>query len=247
MVEFLTTSGVSSSLEKIVGTAQKRLVLISPYLQFPQILFERLQQADKRGVQIVFVYGKEELKEEQQDKLKQLQNLSLYFYENLHAKCYLNESDMIITSMNLVDYSEKNNREMGILLHRSTDEKLFSEAKCEVDSILYASRKRGFALKKLESAPPRARSDSRGSEETGHCIRCNAPIPSDRDKPYCPACFSTWVRYANPEFKEKHCHLCGKPAPVSMAKPLCNSCYVKHQNDDWAKPIVDTFRKLFGW
>ncbi|MFH1015689.1 MAG: hypothetical protein V1771_01655 [Chloroflexota bacterium] len=71
MAEFLTTSGVSSNLERIVGGAQKRLVLISPYLQFPAILFERLQQADRRGVQIVFIYGKKELKDEEQSKLKQ--------------------------------------------------------------------------------------------------------------------------------------------------------------------------------
>jgi len=240
MAEFLTTSGISSNLEKIVAGAQKRLVLISPYLQFPQILFERLQQADKRGVQIVFIYGKEELKGEQQSKLRQLQNLSLHFYENLHAKCYFNEADMIITSMNLLDYSEKNNREMGILIHKATDERLFNEAKCEADSILYASSREGLRLQKTQLR-------RQVSEDAGHCIRCNAPIPPDRDKPYCPKCFSTWIRYANPEHKEKHCHLCGKPSPVSMTKPLCNSCYVKHQNDAWAQPIVDTFRKLFGW
>jgi hypothetical protein len=246
MTEFLTTSGVSSNLERIIGGAQKRLVLISPYLQFPAILFERLQQADRRGVQIVFIYGKKELKDEEQSKLKQLRNLSLHFYENLHAKCYLNESDMIITSMNLVEYSEKNNREMGILIHRSADEKLFDDARCEADSILYSSRKVELVPRRPQAAPQKAQPRRQGSEETGHCIRCNASIPLDPNRPYCNECFSSWVRYGDPYYEDKRCHLCGKSFPASMAKPLCNSCYVKHQNDDWAQPIVDTFRKLFG-
>ena len=149
--------------------------------------------------------------------------------------------------MNLVEYSEKNNREMGILIHRDSDVKLFSDAKCEVDSILYASQEVGLTPERSGATPLKVQPRSQRSEKIGHCIRCNTSIPPDRAKPYCPSCFSTWVRYANPEYKEKHCHLCGKPATVSMARPLCHSCYVAHQNDDWAKPIVDTFRKLFGF
>ncbi len=34
--------------------------------------------------------------------------------QNLHAKCYLNEKAAIITSMNLYDFSQVNNNEMGV-------------------------------------------------------------------------------------------------------------------------------------
>jgi len=227
MAEFLTTSGVSSNLEKIVGGAQKRLVLISPYLQFPAILFERLQQADRRGVQIVFIYGKEELKDEQQSKLKQLRNLSLYFYENLHAKCYLNESDMIITSMNLVEYSEKNNREMGILLHRSgdADRSIFDAAVQETQSILSSAIKHG--LQKTGKEPAHFERRTKGS-----CIGCGEEIPLDIDKPYCYECYSEWqdLDDGDPDCEERFCHICGKKASTSKSKPLCRSCYNKSQN-----------------
>jgi phosphatidylserine/phosphatidylglycerophosphate/cardiolipin synthase-like enzyme len=238
MAEFLTTNEIASSLEQIIEGSQKKIVLISPYLQLPQILFERLQDADRKKVQIIVVYGKDELKPEERAKLNRLSNLSLHYYKNLHAKCYFNEESMIIASMNLIEFSEKRNRELGVLIRKSTDEKLFGEARCEADSIVYFSTREPLVQQKEQSRQT--------TREKGHCIRCNAPIPPDRDKPYCPGCFSTWIRYANPEYKEKHCHLCGKPAVVSMARPLCRSCYLEHQNDDWAQPIVDTFRRLFG-
>ena len=42
-------------------------------------------------------------------------HVHLYFSKNLHAKCYLNEKKMIITSMNLYEFSQVNNREMAFL------------------------------------------------------------------------------------------------------------------------------------
>ena len=41
---------------------------------------------------------------------------------------YLNESKLIITSMNLYEYSE-NNREMGVLIEKSVDNKVFKDVK----------------------------------------------------------------------------------------------------------------------
>ena len=36
--------------------------------------------------------------------------------KNLHAKCYLNEKEALLTSMNLYEYSQEHNDEMGILV-----------------------------------------------------------------------------------------------------------------------------------
>lgn len=49
---------------------------------------------------------------------------NIYFYDNLHAKLYFNENTALITSMNLLDYSIKNNLEIGCLLNRGETKKM---------------------------------------------------------------------------------------------------------------------------
>lgn len=57
------------------------------------------------------------------------------FYEKLHAKCYLNEDVGIITSMNLYEFSELNNREMGISVDANIDYEVYKQITAEIDSL----------------------------------------------------------------------------------------------------------------
>ncbi|MBI9034967.1 MAG: hypothetical protein JEZ03_10900 [Bacteroidales bacterium] len=136
MAEFLPTSGVSYNLEDIILKAKKVIYLVSPYLKLSKTLYERLLDADKRGVQIIVVYGKSDLKSEQKEQLYELEHIELYYFDNLHAKCYFNENKMVLTSMNIYEFSEKNNREMGILIDRNEDAKLYNDAAGESLSIV---------------------------------------------------------------------------------------------------------------
>lgn len=140
MSTFLRTSGISYNIEEIVLNARNKLVLVTPYIKFSQILYERLQERANDGVEIVIVYGKSELTREQEKSIKSIKGISLYFLSNLHAKCYLNEDTAIITSMNLYEFSEKNNREMGILISRIEDEATYNDTLLEINSILNASK-----------------------------------------------------------------------------------------------------------
>ncbi|WP_375324044.1 phospholipase D-like domain-containing protein [Flagellimonas sp. GZD32] len=114
MSKILSAIESSNSIEQVISEAEEHIVIVTPYLKITTPLMSRLSQADKKGVKIILVYGKEELKREQKDKLKGLKNLNLYFLKNLHAKCYLNESSGILSSMNLYEYSQVNNWELGI-------------------------------------------------------------------------------------------------------------------------------------
>ena len=67
------------------------------------------------------VYGKEALKPSVFKQLKQLKHIKLLYLKNFHGKCYFNEKSMVITSLNLYDYSEQNNRELGVLITREDD------------------------------------------------------------------------------------------------------------------------------
>ena len=139
MAEFLTTTGNSFYIEKIILNAREKLILVTPYLNLSKTLTERLIDADNQDISITIIYGKSELNKKEQAKLENLNNLELYFCENLHAKCYLNEHSMVITSMNLYEFSEKHNREMGIFITQADDKDIYDESLREIDSILSIS------------------------------------------------------------------------------------------------------------
>ena len=229
MAKFLTTSGVSHKIEEIITGARSRLVLICPYLQLSKTLLERLKDADSRKVKIMIVC-KGELRDNQKSLLSELSNLDLYYSENLHAKCYLNENLMVITSMNLYEFSEKTNREMGVLISRDRDEDLFNEAEKEVKSILDSS-KRVQLGKQISDDNLIHKPTKEGYAEHNHgfCIRCRRRINYDPDRPYCRECYHVWAEFENPLYPEEHCHKCGKPEATSMDKPLCRPCYLKEQ------------------
>lgn len=233
MAEFLTTKGTSSHLERIIMNANKKLVLVSPYLSISKYLLERLQDADSRGVQITLIYGKEKDKPEEIQKLQVLQRLLLYYHQDLHAKCYCNEYELVITSMNLHQFSEKANREMGVLLRKDEDNGIYSEAFKEVQSILDSAEQIRIKSPSSLAAAGKAVLGFAGAladtladtPNRGHCIRCVRVIELDPKRPYCAECYAIWAEYKKKTYTEKYCHECGKAAKSSMARPLCSACY----------------------
>lgn len=156
MGKFLTTAGVASAIEDIIRKSSAYFVIVTPYLKLSKAIELRLKDANNRKIQMTLIYGKTELFPEQMEKLKQLQHLDLYYCDNLHAKCYHNEHSLVISSMNLHEYSEKNNIEMGVLLDKEQDKEVFEEALLEIESIKNASmllKTRVFAPKLMESHP----------------------------------------------------------------------------------------------
>ncbi len=244
MTKFLTTDGISSEITNIIRNARSQVTLITPYLKLSDTLFERLKDADRQSKKINLVYGKDDLKPDEKSKLQQLANLSLYFSKDLHAKCYYNEECMVIASMNLHEYSQQHNKEMGVLLSLKDDHDVFNEALTEAKFIVSNADKdspiRSVLSKaakmvksvvdsatKDEPKRPKSRSYSHKSrtKHKGYCIRCGTVIPYDPEKPLCRDCFLEWDVFGNPDYEEHCCHACGKRALTTMAKPECNSCY----------------------
>ena len=128
MATFLNTSGTTFYLEELIKGARKHLTLVSPYLKLKTRVRQLLVDANDSGIELDIIYGKGELPHEEQEFLSTLDNADIRYCENLHAKCYLNETVAIITSMNLYDFSQVNNNEMGILLRREEDTHCYDEA-----------------------------------------------------------------------------------------------------------------------
>lgn len=234
MADFLTTAAIVQKIEGIITSAQKKLVLVSPYLQLSRNVLERLQDADRRKVKLVLICREKDLKEGERETLLKLENLELFYSENLHAKCYFNEKGMVITSMNLYEFSQQN-REMGIFLTKR--EQAYKDAFHETNSIIAAAQKQtsrvrrdsGRAAAGIAERVAEKLRKSRKAKKTskGYCIRCAEVIDHNPEHPLCSSCYSSWARYKDETYSEKHCHTCGRDENTSFAKPQCYECWKK--------------------
>mgnify|MGYP002795203747 CR=1 FL=1 len=138
MPKYLRTSAISASLEELIRDAREKLYIISPYLKLSDNIKELLNDKEKDKVDVRIIFGKQELIPSEMSFLQSFKYVKLYFSKNLHAKCYLNEKKMIISSMNLYEFSQQNNREMGILIEREieSDAPVYSDAWRDIESIL---------------------------------------------------------------------------------------------------------------
>jgi phosphatidylserine/phosphatidylglycerophosphate/cardiolipin synthase-like enzyme len=139
MAKFLTTNGINYLVEEIIKGAKERIVLVSPYLRLNSRIKELLGDGYRPDVDIRIVYGKRELEAPERQWLRNVPHIRTSFCQNLHAKCYLNESMCVITSLNLHLYSQQNNNEMGVMVKRSTDHQMFSDITEEVNRLLRIS------------------------------------------------------------------------------------------------------------
>lgn len=151
MAEFLDTQGVSYYLKKLINNSNDKLYLISPYLQLNNQLKLSLEDRHKFSIDIIIIYGKvSDINPDDSSWLQSMPGIKLLFHKDLHAKCYFNEKEAIITSMNLYMFSQQNNVEMGIYISKEKDEELYKQVATEVDRIKRGSEHRTISVQKVE-------------------------------------------------------------------------------------------------
>jgi len=153
MAKFLNTSATNYYLEELIKDAKDRLILISPYLKLNDRMKELLADKNRLKIDVRIVYGKSELQPEEINWLKELTYIRTSFCKNLHAKCYLNEELCIITSLNLYEFSQVNNNEMGVLIRRSDDIDLYKDAYEEAQRIIRISDEVRISLERVTTEP----------------------------------------------------------------------------------------------
>ena len=153
MAKFLNTSATNYFLEELIKAAKDRLILISPYLKLNERIKELLEDKNRLKIDVRMVYGKNELQPEEINWLKELDYVRTSFCKNLHAKCYMNEETCIVTSLNLYEFSQVNNNEMGILIRRSQDLELYKDAYEEAQRIIRVSDEIRMSLEKVLKEP----------------------------------------------------------------------------------------------
>lgn len=234
MAKFLDTAGVSHYLQQLINGANEKLYLISPYLRISERLKESIADKDRMKIDIRLIYGKTEIELSENTWLKTLQNIRTSFCQNLHAKCYLNEKEAIITSMNLLSFSQVNNDEMGIYVTREEDASLYQDIYAEVMRLIRKSNEIKVSVTQVPKTeqstkpqPPKTQPKSTGA---GTCIRCGSEIKLNPMVPYCGDCYKSWKKFSNDEYEEKLCHICGKEHKSTLVKPTCYECYKSNKN-----------------
>lgn len=170
MAQFLNTKKSVSEIEYLIRDAGQTLILISPYLKLSKDFKELLYYRNSKDKITTVIFGKVQLNPDEMKFLESLQFVILKYKDDLHAKCYLNDEKMIITSLNLYDFSMNNNKEMGVLIEKANpnDKELFDEAYKEVDYINTTSERFSYKTQitthttipkeektsKTESVPP---------------------------------------------------------------------------------------------
>lgn len=137
MAKFLNTRKAVSEIEDLIRDADQKLILISPYLKLSKDFKELLTYRNSKDKITTVIFGKQELNPNEMKFLQSLRFVILKYNQDLHAKCYLNDDKMIITSLNLYEFSMNNNKEMGVLIDRNdeSDKELFEDALKEIDFI----------------------------------------------------------------------------------------------------------------
>jgi hypothetical protein len=234
MAKFLVTSGVTYHLEQLINNAEEKIVLISPYLKINDRIKELIEDKNRMKIHIDVVYGKNELQPDENNWLKSLDFVRTGFCKNLHAKCYLNENEALITSMNLYEFSQQNNNEMGLYVSREEDPQLYDDINKESKRLFRISEELKVTVEKIPRKENTTSNTSKkatknttktADKTTGFCIRCNDEIKLNPMVPYCKKCFTSWNKYKNEDYAEKHCHICGKSTKSSIVKPTCYDCY----------------------
>jgi phosphatidylserine/phosphatidylglycerophosphate/cardiolipin synthase-like enzyme len=237
MTKFLTTAGISYHLQELINKANDKLVLISPYLKFNERVKQSLEDKNKLKIDIRVVFGKNELQAEEDSWLKSMENIRVSFCKNLHAKCYLNENVAIITSMNLYEFSEVNNHEMGIFIEKSVAPELYREIYEEVQRLLRISNDKIDSVEKTKLKKEQSErivavknGEKRlNSKQNGYCIRTGVEMVFNVERPLSYEAFKEWNKYANVDYAEKYCHFSGEESrgQTSVGKPILRKNWKK--------------------
>jgi len=167
MAKFLNTSATNYFLEELIKSASNRLILISPYLKLNDRIKELIVDKNRLKIDVRIVYGKNELQPEEINWLKELTYVRTSFCKNLHAKCYINDESCIVTSLNLYEFSQVNNNEMGIFMSRIDDPHLYKDALEEAQRIIRVSDEIRISLEKVskEAEEPELQDDDAGTSQ----------------------------------------------------------------------------------
>jgi hypothetical protein len=164
MAKYLDTSQISSELMQLLKEAKERIILVTYSLQVNTQIQERLKTKSKIGTlaEITLIYGNTKPKKTELEWMAEIDDLKVWQKKNLHAKCYINEKKAIISSMNLYDYSQTTNVEMGFLITKEEEPEAYQKMMDDINDLkINGDRLKPWIIEdiKIEEEKIRAKSE----------------------------------------------------------------------------------------
>jgi len=217
---------------ELIRSATQNIIFVTPYIELWVHLQDEMRVALARGVDITFLIREDATPRRPEDlEWFRANRIKVYLVPNLHAKIYLNEKRVIVSSMNIHRTSIIDSKDFAMVVKNEDVAKMFREYVSSLigkAAIPKASRPiRDYVSGLVEKAAMTPHSFERQTSEDGYCIRSRDKIPFNTGKPLCADCFRQWNKYQDEDYEEKYCHSCGKSTKTSFAKPLCMACWKK--------------------
>lgn len=128
-MEFLDENKLNSKIADILADATENVYIITPYIRLHSRIHDTLIEfRDQYNIRLHIVYRsnpkgkKQNLTREDFEFLKSFNNIVIYSNDRLHAKIYANDSEVLVTSMNLYKYSHDNNIEVGMVMSKNAND-----------------------------------------------------------------------------------------------------------------------------
>ena len=148
MADFFTGKELDEKLTDIIWKAKRELIILSPFIRLDDYckkIFSKLK--GNAELEIILIFGKNEgetqrsLNQSDLDFFKEFENVVIIYCNNLHAKYYANESEALLTSLNLLGKSMTGNVEYGISFPNSnlTIDNLYSDSMSETNEVIKSS------------------------------------------------------------------------------------------------------------
>ncbi|MCH9852241.1 MAG: hypothetical protein K0U45_01910 [Alphaproteobacteria bacterium] len=150
-IQFVTTANMNHYIQEEFRKAKKFILILSPYIQLNEKISYILAEQIKKGVKVTIIYR------ENENNYPIDIECDIVNRPTLHAKCYITENMALVASLNLYEYSQKNNDEMGFIVFKEQEKaiyaEIFEEAKRLQDNKNSTSDGNKYSLTKGQNYP----------------------------------------------------------------------------------------------
>lgn len=253
-MDFLTEEPLAEEIYDTIYNADKFILILSPFIQLDDYFKNEVFKThlNNSQVHIIIGFGKNEtdisksFKSQDIEYFTQFPNITIVYIPNLHGKYYGNEKKAVITSMNLIDYSFKNNIELGVSVERKllANNAFFDTSMDKCFSIIENG---GYTV--FVKRPKYKKKFLIGKDYVGSETELDIIQDLSQGKNITKISPSEFLneKFVNSEFKTErvkreelseeeynnstsvqqdgHCIRCKKSIPLDLEKPLCYSCY----------------------
>ena len=260
-MNFLTGKDLTEKIYDTIYNSEEYLFILSPFIQLDNYFKDEVFKThlNNASVHIIIGFGKNEnnvnrsFKKEDIEFFTKFPNITIVYIPNLHAKYYGNEKKSVITSMNLLDYSFKNNIEFGVYCEKKliniTTDPFFESA---FNTCLNIVEEHGFTIfvkrpkyrKKMLIMKDYVGSDTEldlVSELISNGTIKKRKFSEFRDEKYVNIALKEERKaievynlknvslQKNTQQKKGYCIRCKNSILHNLEKPLCRSCYQSWQ------------------